>query len=108
MRLWFPLLLLCAGLTACADDRDPARYQFGVSADRPAATGADPAIEAALDRKSDQICTLGYHTVRADALGAEGGRQIVDRHLECNEYSPDLWPQDLAVWNADFPLFNLF
>ncbi len=87
------LLLLALGLAACApSDRDPARYQFGVSGDRPAAgnAAADPELRAYLDWKVRQICTLGYRTIKTDTLAAEDGKQIVDLDARCNEYTPSL------------------
>jgi len=95
---WLPLFMLLGfGLGACApSDRDPARYQFGVSGDRPGAGAAtaDPQMRAYLDWKARQICTLGYQTVKIDTLTAEDGLQIIDLEAQCNDYRPSL---DLAA-----------
>jgi hypothetical protein len=86
------VMILGFCLAACASDRDPARYQFGVSGDRPAAGTAapDPEMRAYLDWKVRQICTLGYRTIKVDTLAAENGKQIVDLDAQCNDYSPSL------------------
>jgi hypothetical protein len=112
MRFWFPIMLL-AGLAACSSDRDAARYQFGVSVDRAAATAgtSDAEVQAGLDWKASQICTGGYKIVKVDTLAAEDGRQIVDRDVQCNEYSPDLLPSDAAFsnfWPGDITWPSLF
>src|SRR5579863_6895834 len=85
MRVWVPILLL-AGLTACTDSPNNPRYQFGVSADRPvpATPAATAATQALLDRKANQLCTLGYQVVKQDEVAADQGRQILDNHLQCN------------------------
>lgn len=94
MRFWLPFLLL-ATLAACADNRDPARYQFGVSGARMAGTASaenDQKMRAFLDVKARQICTLGYNVVKAETLAAEDNEQIVALDLSCKQYRPDFVP----------------
>lgn len=86
MRFWAAILLM-AGLSACGTVGDDSRYRFGVSADRPAATGS---TEALLAWKANQICTTGYTVLRQDTVKTEEGGQIADNHLQCNPYRPSL------------------
>lgn len=87
MRFWVAILLT-AGLSACGTIGDNNRYGFGVSADRPTASG--PSTEALLDWKANQICTTGYQVIRQDTVKTEEGGQIADTHLQCNQYHPSL------------------
>jgi len=96
MRYWLPILML-AGLAACSAGPD-ARYQFGVSADRTSQAN-EAATQAELDRRANQICTLGYSPVKADTLNAEGGGHIADLDLACNPYQPDFWPSQFTFAN---------
>jgi hypothetical protein len=98
MRFWV-LILLLAGLTACGADRNEARYQFGVSGDRPVAAdlGDRQASEALLDWKARQLCTLGYRIVRQDVMNADSGREIADNHIHCNGYRPSIGLVNLSL-----------
>jgi hypothetical protein len=100
MRFWVSILFL-AGLSACAAIGDDSRYQFGVSAARPAsaAPADDRSAQDLLAWKAGQICTTGYRVIRQDTVNAEGGGQIVDDHLQCTPYHPSIdvlavsWPE---------------
>jgi hypothetical protein len=87
MRL--SLLLAAAGLLAGCTTAPPERLVFGVSGDRPAGSSspaADAQMREFLDWKANQICTLGYETVKVDTLAAEQDQQIVDEELRCRPY----------------------
>jgi hypothetical protein len=93
MRFWVAILLV-AGLSACGTIGDDSRYRFGVSADRPTATGS---TETLLAWKADQICTTGYTVIGQDTVRTEQGGQIADNHLQCNPYHPSL-----GIWNVSW------
>jgi hypothetical protein len=89
------LILAVLGLAACTAGSESARYQFGVSASRPASQAAsenDPATRATLDWEARQICTRGYQVIKVDTLAAEANTQIVDLDLQCDPYRVDFTP----------------
>jgi hypothetical protein len=90
MRGWLCLVGLAGMLAACTTTSPPDRLVFGVSGDRPAAAAGDAQADANmrtfLDAKANQICTLGYDTVKVDTVAAEGDQQIVDEELRCKPY----------------------
>ncbi len=89
MRVW-PSVVLATLLAACTTSAPPERLVFGVSADRPAEAStptADAEMRRFLDWKVNQICTLGYETVKVETLPAEENRQIVDEDVRCNPYT---------------------
>lgn len=80
---------LTAATGACSTPADPSRLVFGVSAERPATSStaeADAQTRAFLDWKLNQICTLGYDTVKVDTLAAEDNNQIVEEDVRCKPY----------------------
>jgi hypothetical protein len=88
MRL--SLLLAVAAILAGCTTAPPERLVFGVSGNRPAGSSgeaADAQMREFLDRKANQICTLGYEPVKAETLAAEQDQQIVDLELRCRPYS---------------------
>jgi hypothetical protein len=92
MRL--SLLLAAAALLAGCTVGPPERLVLGVSGDRaagPSSEAADAEMRKFLDWKANQICTLGYRTVKVDTLAAENDRQIVDEELRCNPYHVTLF-----------------
>jgi len=95
MTRWLPIVVTAFVASACTTEHPPDRLVFGVSGDRVAGTSseqADAEMRQFLDWKLNQICTLGYETVRVDTLGAEEGKQIVDEEARCNNYSLKLIP----------------
>jgi hypothetical protein len=94
MIRWLPLAALTVIAAACSTPREPDRLVFGVSADR-AASATVPADDAAmrryLDARLNQICTLGYDTVKVDTIAAEAGQQLVDEQARCRDYSFSLF-----------------
>jgi hypothetical protein len=94
MIRWLPLAILAVIAAACSTPREPGRLVFGVSGDR-AASATSPADNAAmrrfLDAQLNQICTLGYDTVKVDTVAAEGDRQLIDEQVRCHDYSFSLF-----------------
>jgi hypothetical protein len=89
MRSWLSLAVLALVASGCGTPPDPERTVFGVSGDREggeASAEADAEMRRFLDWKLNQICTLGYETVKVDTLPAEDGRQLVDEEARCGEY----------------------
>jgi hypothetical protein len=92
MRSWH--FLAAVGLLAGCTTAPAERLVLGVSGDRPAGASsetADAEMRKFLDWKANQICTLGYETVKVDALAAEEDRQIVDEELRCKPYRLSLF-----------------
>ncbi len=89
MRAW-PSVAVAALLAACTTSAPPERLVFGVSGDRVAGASsaeADAEMRRFLDWKVNQICTLGYETVKVDTLPAEEDKQIVNEDLRCDQYT---------------------
>ncbi|HEX7970294.1 MAG TPA: hypothetical protein VF502_18875 [Stellaceae bacterium] len=89
MRVW-PSVAVAALLAACTTNAPPERLVFGVSGDRPAGSSsseADAEMRRFLDWKVNQICTLGYETVKVETLPAEDDKQIVDEDVRCDPYT---------------------
>lgn len=92
MRFW--LAVAAAGLLSGCTTAPPERLIFGVSGDRPATATSqadDAEMRKFLDRKANQICTLGYESVKVETLAAEGDRQIIDELLRCKPYRLSLF-----------------
>lgn len=95
MHRWLPIVATALVASACTTPHPPERLVFGVSGDRPAGTSseqADAQMRQFLDWKLNQICTLGYDTVKVDTLGAEADQQIVDEEARCKNYKLRLFP----------------
>lgn len=94
MQRWLPVAALALLAAACSTPREPDRLVFGVSGDR-AASATSPQDDAEmrkfLDAKLNQICTLGYDTVKVETLAAEENRQLVDEEARCRDYSVSLF-----------------
>ena len=89
MLRWLPIAALALAAAACSTSHPPDRLVFGVSGDRAAgaaAPQADAEMRRFLDAKLNQICTLGYDTVKVDTLAAEDGKQLVDEEARCHDY----------------------
>jgi hypothetical protein len=94
MRRWLAIAALAQLVGACAAT-DPDRLVFGVAGDRPAGTSgaeADTEMRRFLDWKLNQICTLGYDTVKVDTQPAEENLQIVDEDARCKGYDVNFLP----------------
>lgn len=94
MRRWLPIAALAFAVAACATPHPPDRLVFGVSGDRQAGAAspqADAEMRRFLDAKINQICTLGYDTVKVETLAAEAGKQLVDEEVRCRDYQPSLF-----------------
>jgi len=99
MRRWVLVAVFSCLASACSTADDSARYQFGVSGDRPATAAnaeGDQAMKTFLDAKANQICTHGYEVGKIETLGAEDEKQIVDLDLRCNAYRPSVFPVNFA------------
>jgi len=95
MTRWFPIVVTAFVASACTTAHPPDRLVFGVSGDRVAGSSseqADAEMRQYLDWKLNQICTLGYDTVKVDTLAAEAGKQIVDEEVRCKNYRLKLIP----------------
>jgi hypothetical protein len=89
MHRWLLIAALAATTGACSFPRQPDRVVFGVSGDRAAgATAAadDAEMRRFLDARLNEICTLGYDTVKVDTLAAEDNKQLVDEEVRCKNY----------------------
>jgi len=90
MHRWLPIAVIAFIASACTTPHPPDRLVFGVSGDRAAGTSsaqADDEMRQFLDGKLNQICTLGYDTVKVETLAAEAGEQIVDEEARCKNYT---------------------
>jgi hypothetical protein len=94
MHRWLLIAALAVTAGACGTPPQPDRLVFGVSGDRAATTATaagDADMRRFLDAKLNQICTLGYDTVKVDTLAAERGKQLVDEEARCRDYSLSLF-----------------
>ncbi|MGO8919113.1 MAG: hypothetical protein ACLQJR_24695 [Stellaceae bacterium] len=90
MHRWLPIAVIAVVASACSTPHPPDRLVFGVSGDRPAGASsaeADAEMRQFLDWKLNQICTLGYDTVKVETLAAEADKQIVDEEVRCKDYT---------------------
>jgi hypothetical protein len=90
MHRWLPIAAIAFVASACSTPHPPDRLVFGVSGDRAAGASsaqADDEMRQFLDWKLNQICTLGYDTVKVETLAAEANMQIVDEEARCKDYS---------------------
>lgn len=89
MHRWLPIVVIAFVAGACTTAQPPDRLVFGVSGDRAAGASsaeADAEMRQFLDWKLNQICTLGYDTVKVETLAAEADKQIVDEEARCKNY----------------------
>jgi hypothetical protein len=93
MHRWLLVAALAVSAGGCTT-HPPDRLTFGVSGDRVAGatTPADDAeMRRFLDARINEICTLGYDTVKVDTLAAENNKQIVDEEVRCHDYHVTLF-----------------
>ncbi len=89
MHRWFPIAAIALAASGCTTPHPPDRLVIGVSGDRAAGAAAEQAdaeMRQFLDWKLNQICTLGYDTVKVETLAAEANMQIVDEEARCKNY----------------------
>lgn len=89
MHRWLPIVVIACIACGCTTTHPPDRLVFGVSGDRAAGAStaqADAEMRQFLDWKLNQICTLGYETVKVETLAAEVDKQIVDEEARCQDY----------------------
>lgn len=89
MHRWLSIAMIACAASACSETHPPDRLVFGVSGGRTAdasSAEADAEMRQFLDWKLNQICTLGYETVKVETLAAEAGKQIVDEEARCKDY----------------------
>jgi hypothetical protein len=94
MCRWLAVPVLALLATGCNAPRAPDRLVFGVSGDRPAgasSVAADDEMRQFLDWRINQICTLGYDTVKVETLPAEENKQLVDEEVRCRDYRLSLF-----------------
>jgi hypothetical protein len=94
MSRWLPIVALAFAVAACTTAHPPDRLVFGVSGERAAGAAtpqADAEMRSFLDAKLNQICTLGYRTVKVETLAAEEGRELVDEEVRCRDYHVTLF-----------------
>ena len=90
MHRWLSIVVVACAANACSTPHPPDRLVFGVSGDRAAGASsaeADAKMRQFLDWKLNQICTLGYETVKVETLAAEADKQIVDEEARCKDYT---------------------
>lgn len=102
MRRSLYALFVLGLLAGCAPFHpNPARDRFGVStarADMGTAPVAAPQL-AALARRADAICTLGFEAAPPTILPAEDRQQLVEQKLRCRHYDRIMFHFVHADWS---------